>query len=67
MIEISLNGQRQEVEASAPLLQVLEGLGYRCEKIAVAINSEFVPRANYAKTFLHGDDAVDVVLPVQGG
>jgi sulfur carrier protein len=67
MIEISLNGQRREIEESVSLLQTLECLGYRCEKIAVAINSEFVPRANYATTFLRGEDNVDVVLPVQGG
>ncbi len=67
MIEISLNGQRREIEENISLLQTLEGLGYRCEKIAVAINSEFVPRANYANTFLRGSDTVDVVLPMQGG
>lgn len=67
MIEVLLNGQRREIEEDVSLLQTLEGLGYRCEKIAVAINSEFVPRTSYAKTFLRGDDAIDVVLPVQGG
>lgn len=67
MIQVSLNGQRCEIEEDFSLLQTLEGLGYRCAEIAVAINSEFVPRANYAKTFLRGDDAIDVVLPVQGG
>jgi sulfur carrier protein len=67
MIEISLNGQLREVNEQISLLQTLEQLGYRCEKIAVAINSEFVPRTSYDTTFLHGDDVVDVVLPVQGG
>ena len=67
MIEISLNGQRREINESISLLQAVEDLGYRSEKIAVAINSEFVPRANYANTFLRNGDAVDVVLPMQGG
>jgi sulfur carrier protein len=67
MIEISLNGQVREFDEHLPLLQALIEWGYRCEKVAVAINSEFVPRADYEKTFLRDDDAIDVVLPVQGG
>ncbi len=67
MIEISLNGQLREVNEKLALAQLLEDLGYRCEKVAVAINSEFVPRADYANTFLRAGDAIDVVQPVQGG
>lgn len=67
MIEISLNGEAREIDETLSLTQVLQVWGFRCEKVAVAINSEFVPRVEYAKTFLRDDDAVDVVVPVQGG
>ena len=67
MIEILVNGEMREVDAALSLTQALHTWGFRCEKIAVAINSEFVARADYAKTYLRNGDALDVVAPVQGG
>lgn len=66
MIEISLNGERREIQ---PLLLsvALDDWGYQCERVAVAINSEFVARADYGRTTLRANDRVDVVGPVQGG
>lgn len=34
---------------------------------AVAVNTQFVPRAQYAQTPLHEGDRVEVVSPVTGG
>lgn len=67
MIEISLNGKLHAVDARQALKTLLEALGYRCEKIAVAINGEFVARGAYDTTFLRAADRIDVVAPVQGG
>ena len=67
MIDISLNGQRQSVAVQHSLSALLQDLGYRCEKVAVAINGEFVARGDYETIFLRENDCVDVVAPVQGG
>lgn len=66
MIDISLNGERRQVEPQM-LSAALETWGYQCERVAVALNGEFVARADYSRTPLRASDRVDVVGPVQGG
>jgi sulfur carrier protein len=66
MIDISLNGERRQLEPQM-LSAALEAWGYQCERVAVAINGEFIARADYARTPLTADDRIDVVGPVQGG
>ena len=67
MIEISVNSERRQVEAAVTLADALTQWGYECARVAVAINSEFVPRASYGERQLVSGDCVDVVAPVAGG
>jgi sulfur carrier protein len=67
MIEISLNGERREVTRELTLSDALTQWGYLCERVAVAVNGEFVARVDYPRTRLQSTDRVDVVGPVQGG
>jgi sulfur carrier protein len=67
MIEISLNGEHREVTGELALSDALTQWGYLCERVAVAVNGEFVARADYPRTRLRPADRVDVVGPVQGG
>jgi sulfur carrier protein len=67
MITVSVNNQRKTLPKACSVADALEALGYRGQKIAVAVNSSFVPRSAYATHHLHGDDCIDVVEPVQGG
>lgn len=67
MIEVSVNGEKRSIDTQIVLNDALQHWGYACEKIAVAINGEFVPRGNYANTKLNANDALDIVAPVQGG
>lgn len=67
MIEVSLNGQLRQVDEKVALAQLLEQFGFRCEKVAVAINSEFVARDRYHNVFLNAGDLVDIVSAVAGG
>ncbi|MDB6061451.1 MAG: thiamine biosynthesis protein ThiS [Verrucomicrobiaceae bacterium] len=67
MIEISVNGKSQQVDATLTLASALTAWGYRCEKVAVAINSEFVSRVDYQVLFFSAGDLVDIVVPVAGG
>jgi sulfur carrier protein len=67
MIEISVNGEHKRIDAALTLALALTQWNYECARVAVAINSEFVPRADYAVRTLAAGDCVDVVAPVAGG
>lgn len=67
MIEVSLNGQLREIDEKNSLVQILEQFDFRRERVAVAINSEFVSRDGYHNVFLKAGDLVDIVGAVAGG
>lgn len=67
MIEVKLNGERRSLAQPISVAAALEQWGYRCERIAVAINGEFVARGEYGERLVAAQDEVDVVAPVQGG
>ena len=67
MIEISVNNEAKRVEAGKYLAELLSEWGFECQRVAVAVNEDFVPRSNYAQVSLNAGDRIDVVAPVQGG
>ncbi len=67
MIEISVNGERREVDETSTLAEALTQWNYECARVAVAINSEFVSRADYPSRKFAAGDCVDIVAPVAGG
>lgn len=67
MIVVSLNNERVELPANTPLNEALQQWQYADQPVAVAINSEFIPRAQYPQVVLQNSDQVDVVRPVGGG
>lgn len=67
MINISLNNQPTQIASDTLLSDALIQWGFGGIKIAVAINSEFVPRSTYADRQLKNDDQIDIVKPVGGG
>lgn len=67
MAEISLNNEKYPLTANTTISQLLQQYGFVEDKIAVAINSEFVPRSSYTTRILQAGDEVDVLSAVQGG
>ena len=67
MIEISLNNQHHSIALHSTVAAMLDAQGFTAEKVAVAVNRQFVPRTNYAEYILQAGDHVDVLAPVQGG
>ena len=67
MIEVSVNNEKKSFEEGVTVQQLLEQCGYHCEKVAVAINAEFVPRSSYATCEVKLNDELDILAPVQGG
>ena len=67
MINISLNNEPKQIEASTPLSDALIQWGFGEKKIAVAINGEFIPRSTYSQREILASDQIDIVKPVGGG
>ncbi len=65
-MKIEVNGQPVEVHATT-LAALLEELDYGAQKVATALNRQFVRAADRTRTLLSAGDAVEVVVPRQGG
>lgn len=66
-ISVSVNDEIKQIEQALCLADALLQWGFEAEQVAVAINTEFVPRSSYSNYLLKQDDCVDVLAPVQGG
>jgi len=66
---IELNGATVEVADGAAISVAIERLGVDADErgVAVALDGEVVPRAEWAQTTLSEGQAVEVVRAVQGG
>jgi sulfur carrier protein len=49
------------------LFDALEALGYTGQKVATAVNGEFVPARRRAEVRLVAGDEIEIVAPRQGG
>jgi sulfur carrier protein len=64
---ITLNGDPYLLGADTPLTALLERLKMRCGRVAVEINREIVPKANYDTTIVRAGDQVEIINFVGGG
>jgi sulfur carrier protein len=66
-LQVSLNGKRMDTLATT-LQDLLLDQGYALQgAFACAINSTFVPRAQWPERRLQADDRIDVITPIAGG
>lgn len=65
-MRISVNGKAHEVEA-ATLAALLNELEYGDATVATALNQDFVRAADRGGTSLKEGDAVEILVPRQGG
>ena len=65
-MKITLNGDFIETDSSS-LEELLNSLNYDAEKVATAINGEFVASVLRGDTKLCENDAIDVIAPMAGG
>lgn len=64
---MKLNGKEIKIENSTALSVILENQGFNRLKIAVMINGDIVPKAEYDKTTVNNNDNLEVVSFVGGG
>ena len=68
-ITVSINGDQLKLEDGIRMSDLLETQGYDIGRgiFAVAVNSEFLPRDQYAHYQVRRHDRVDIVQPIAGG
>jgi sulfur carrier protein len=66
---ILVNGNPAELDAGALLVDVLDALGVEPGRrgVAIAVDGEVVPRAQWERTSLADGARVEVVQAIQGG
>jgi sulfur carrier protein len=67
MIQVTVNGAAQRLEAHLALGALLERMALQGKKIAVERNGEIVPRSAHPTTLLHDGDQLEIVVAVGGG
>jgi sulfur carrier protein len=66
MNEITVNGELKQI-SETNLQAFLQQFTAPDAAFAVAINQNFVPRSDYAKTELKTGDQLEILSPMQGG
>ena len=66
-MELIVNGDVKTCAESSSLDQFIGQLGMKGDRVAVELNREIVPRAQWAVTQLHAGDRLEIVHFVGGG
>ena len=66
-MEITVNGQQQNVPDAYTAAQLVDDMGLAGKRIAMEINLEIVPRSIYAQHTLQSGDKIEIVHAVGGG
>lgn len=63
---VKINGEMCSADGKS-IVEMLADMGYSEKRVAVEINEQIVPKADYSSTFLKDGDSVEVVRFVGGG
>ena len=66
-MRLIINGKDQTFVESITLAQLVEQLGVKGDRVAVELNREIVPRAQWPETMLNDGDQMEIVHFVGGG
>lgn len=67
MIEIQVNGERQQFESDTTIQDVLDHFGIEAKRMAVEHNEAVVKRSEWASTYVRPDDRLELLEFVGGG
>jgi sulfur carrier protein len=67
MIEIIVNGAKQNITSDINIKEMIKELNYTKEGFAVAINESFIAIKSYESTIIQANDRIEILAPVQGG
>ena len=66
-MELLVNGEPKSCAEPTSLTQFIQQLGMKEDRVAVELNREIVPRAQWDATQLHDGDHLEIVHFVGGG
>jgi sulfur carrier protein len=66
-MRLKINGDEKEVANVSTLVDLVEHLAMQSDRVAVELNREIVPRANWEATILKDNDQLEIVHFVGGG
>ncbi len=66
-MRLFINGNERIFDEPMTLLRLIEELGMKGDRVAVELNREIVPRAQWAGTMLKEEDRLEIVHFVGGG
>ncbi|MCD8357337.1 MAG: sulfur carrier protein ThiS [Clostridia bacterium] len=64
---MKVNGEIIPVSDGLTVSSLLEQQGYQVSRIAVEVNREIIPKAQYDTHILHEDDVIEIVCFMGGG
>jgi sulfur carrier protein len=64
---LHINGDAREFAASLSLVELIQQLGMKQDRVAVELNRSIVPREHWAQTRLSDNDRLEIVHFVGGG
>jgi len=67
VITVQVNGEPREIPEGSTLTDLLEGLAFPSDRVAVERNREIVARERWAGTTLQMGDQLEIVQFVGGG
>ncbi len=66
-MRLLINGKEQTFDDALNLAQLIEQLGMKGDRVAVEMNRDIVPRAQWPETKLSDGDKLEIVHFVGGG
>lgn len=66
-MRLQINGDEKQFADGLSLADLVVELGMKSDRVAVELNHEIVPRAQWAETTLHDGDKLEIVHFVGGG
>jgi sulfur carrier protein len=66
-LRLIINGQEREIQSSVNITELLLELEIKGSHLAVALNSQVIPRVNYESTVISENDKIEIVTAVGGG
>ena len=66
-MQILVNGEHKDCREPLLLAELIAQLGMKGDRVAVELNREIVPRAEWSDTELHEGDRLEIVHFVGGG
>jgi sulfur carrier protein len=67
MIQVTVNGAAQRLEAPIDIASLLHKLDMIGKKVAVERNGEIVPKGAHGATVINDGDRLEIVVAVGGG